>query len=181
MRPHSLVLQDRGTALLAKCWNGCASKDIRAELKRRKLYTPGKANAAKPETAAEHKVARVYGPGWQANYMLILEGRQGTRKSTSCRILGAPWFFDNLPGDLATRDAALHLRGHWLVEISALHAFSRSQIDALEAFLTRQSDIYRPIYGRKDVHEPRQSMFIGTCNMRVYMTDPTGSRRFWPG
>lgn len=125
-------------------------------------------------------VARVFDPGCQANYMLILEGDQGTGKSTACRILGSPWFSDNLPGNLASKDAALHLRGHWLIEISELHAFSRSEIDALKAFLTRQIDIYRPPYARKDVHQPRQGMLIGTCNMLVYMTDPTGSRRFWP-
>jgi predicted P-loop ATPase len=125
-------------------------------------------------------VARALKPACQADYMLILEGAQSTRKSTACRILGDPWFSDDLPGDVGSRDAALHLRGRWLVEISELHSFTRSEIDALKAFLTRRIDIYRPPYGRKDVEQPRQCMFIGTCNMRVYMTDPTGSRRFWP-
>lgn len=125
-------------------------------------------------------VARVYDPGCQADYMLVLEGRQAAGKSTACRILGDPWFSDDLPGNVGSRDAALHLRGRWLVEISELHSFTRSELDALKAFLTRKIDIYRPPYGRKDITQPRQCMFIGTVNMRVYMTDPTGSRRLWP-
>ena len=125
-------------------------------------------------------VARIFEPGCQGDYMLILEGPQSSGKSTACRVLGDPWFSDDLPGNVGSRDAALHLRGRWLVEISELHSFGRTEIDALKAFLTRRIDIYRPPYARKDINQPRQGMFIGTCNLRVYMTDPTGSRRFWP-
>ena len=89
-------------------------------------------------------VARAFQPGVQADYMLILEGEQRTRKSTACRALGSQWFSDDLPGNVGSRDAALHLRGHWLIEISELHSFSRSEIDTVKAFLTRRIDSYRP-------------------------------------
>jgi predicted P-loop ATPase len=125
-------------------------------------------------------VARIYQPGCQADYMPILEGPQGQQKSSACRILGGEWFSDSMPGNVGSKDAALHLRGKWLVEIADLHAFRRSEIAALKAFITRREDIYRPPWGRKEVYRPRQNLFIGTTNEEEYLKDPTGARRFWP-
>jgi predicted P-loop ATPase len=127
-------------------------------------------------------VKRIYEPGCQCDYALVLEGGQGAGKSSACRILaGDRYFSDSLPrlgGD--EKRISMHLRSKWLIEIAELAAMKRGEVEDIKAFITRRAENYLPSYAKLQVNEPRTCVFVATTNDDRYLKDDTGERRFWP-
>jgi predicted P-loop ATPase len=124
-------------------------------------------------------VARIYRPGVKADCCLILEGKQGIRKSTALKVLAGAWFTDEI-ADLGSKDSAMQTRGVWIIEIAELDSMSKTEVGKLKAFMSRGVDRFRPPYGRRLAENPRQCIFAGSVNHTTYLRDETGGRRFWP-
>jgi predicted P-loop ATPase len=126
-------------------------------------------------------VSRVYERGCKADNVLVLEGTQGSFKSTALDILGLGYARE-LRVKLDDKDAsdALHA-GTWIAVLTELDAFKRTQrAESVKAFITMLEDHYRPSYGRVTRTFQRSIVFAATTNEESYLTDPTGNRRFWP-
>jgi len=125
-------------------------------------------------------VARAFEPGCQADYMLVLEGPQGARKSSALRALIGPDWFSDTTIAIGSKDALLAIRGKWVHEIAELASFNRVAAEEKKAFLTNRVDRYREPFGRRESDHPRTCVFVGTTNDDLYLKDATGGRRFWP-
>ena len=124
-------------------------------------------------------VARVYQPGAQVDFMVILEGGQGMGKTQAVRCLFGAWYAepDESPGH---KDFYQALVGRWGIEISEMQSFNRAEVNLVKKTITRQEDVYRPSYGRRARAFPRHCIFVGTTNEDAYLRDPSGGRRFLP-
>ena len=124
-------------------------------------------------------VARIFCPGCQADNMVILEGPQGTFKTSALRVIGGPWHV-SMSEAISSGDFVEVFQGKMIVEIAEMESFSKAETSKIKAMLTVTSDRYRKKYGRHAEEHPRQCIFVGTTNDSNYLKDSTGLRRFWP-
>lgn len=123
-------------------------------------------------------VARIYNPGCKFDYMLTLQGRQGLGKSTLIARLGGQWFSDSFV-TMQGKDAYEQVMGVWIMEVGELAGMRRAEAETIKLFISKQTDRFRPAYGRRTQSFQRQCIFIGTTNEAQFLRDSTGNRRFW--
>jgi hypothetical protein len=123
--------------------------------------------------------ARAIRPGCKADAALVLVGPQGFYKSTFFSTLAGN-FFSDTKMDISSRDGLMQLASAWIYEWSELeNVTSRKQAAEVKAFITSQSDTFRPPFGKATVTHPRSSVIVGSTNEDQFLNDQTGSRRFW--
>lgn len=125
---------------------------------------------------------RVRSPGCKFDEMVVLEGDQGTNKSSALAVLAVreDWFSDDLPLNAEGKRVIEALAGRLIVEAAELKGMKRGEVEGLKAFLSRQMDRARMSYDRLVTEVPRQCIIVGTTNSSHYLRDSTGNRRFWP-
>lgn len=123
-------------------------------------------------------VARIYKPGCKFDYMLTLRGRQGTGKSTIISKLGGEWFSDTFT-TMQGKEAYEQVMGVWIMEVGELAGMRKAEAETIKLYVSKQTDRFRPAYGRRLQEFPRQCIFIGTTNETQFLRDTTGNRRFW--
>jgi predicted P-loop ATPase len=125
-------------------------------------------------------IARVFNPGCKVDHLLVLGGTAGSEEVHRCGILGGRWFSDAMPDITHGKEGQRAPRGKWLIEVGEMHAMGRAEATLLKSFITRTTERYRPPYGRMEIVQDRQCVFIATTNESAYLKDATGGRRFWP-
>lgn len=125
-------------------------------------------------------VRRARRPGTKFDQIIVLEGKEGTNKSTALKILsGEDNFSDQNILTASDREQQEAVCGVWIYEIAELAGMRRADIERVKQFASRTEDRARPAYGRLRIDRKRQCVFVGTTNKDVYLQSETGNRRFW--
>ena len=127
-------------------------------------------------------VRRIIEPGCKFDYMPILQGPQGCRKSLFCKELagGSEFFEDSVTLAASVKQLMENTSGKWVVEIAELAGLTPKDIEHQKALITRAVDRCRLAYGYYAESVPRQFVLIGTTNEEVFLCDSTGNRRYLP-
>lgn len=126
-------------------------------------------------------VRRVRQPGVKFDEIPVLEGPQGSGKSTALQILAGDGCHSDQ--EILTLDSKAQIElmeGVWIYELGEVEGLNKAEVNKIKAFASRQEDRARLAYAKIPVSRPRQNIFIGTTNEHKYLRDQTGNRRFWP-
>ncbi len=124
-------------------------------------------------------VKRIIEPGCKFDYVLVLEGKQGSKKSTSLAILGRDWHVETTMGT-DNKDFFMQFQGKAIIEFSEGETMSRTEVKKMKAIITTQVDRYRAPWGKVSMDFPRRCVFAMTTNQEEYLKDETGNRRWLP-
>lgn len=126
-------------------------------------------------------VARIMKPGCKVDTVCVLQGKQGTRKSTFWEVLaGKKYFNDSISFDSIDRDERLKINRFWFHELAELdQIFRRKDINNMRSFITCNTDRYRAPYSKDTEEHERRSILVGTVNPSDFLNDSEGDRRFW--
>ena len=124
-------------------------------------------------------VQRAMEPGCKFDYVLVLEGPQGAKKSMSLAALAAPWHVETTQTP-DNRDFFMLLLGRLVVEFSEGETMSRADTKKLKAIITMQEDVLRLPYAHSVSTMKRRNVFAMTTNEEHYLKDDTGNRRWLP-
>jgi len=123
-------------------------------------------------------VARVFEPGCQMDYMLVLQGAQGAGKSSVLQVLGGDYYGAG-SFRIGDKDSLQALQGRLIYNFNELDSLSRAEGTAIKGFITERTDRFRPPYAKGFAAFPRNCVLTGDTNQGEFLRDATGDRRFW--
>ncbi len=124
-------------------------------------------------------VKRIAFPGCKFDYVIVLEGPQGSKKSTSLAVLGGAWHVETTMST-DSKDFFMQFQGKAIIEFSEGETMSRTEVKKMKAIITTQVDRYRAPYSRTTEDFARRCVFAMTTNQEEYLKDETGNRRWLP-
>ena len=124
-------------------------------------------------------LGRALQPGIKADMLPVLQGPQGSRKSTLAELLSPfPGTFARV--SLGHEELETLVAGMLVAEVDELRGLQTRDAEHLKSVISSTHATYRPKYGREAVTKSRSCLFIGTTNEHEFLSDFTGNRRWLP-
>jgi len=152
-----------------------------------------KLHRAQGELVLMAAIRRVYDPGCVWQHVLILEGPEGTDKSSVVKVLACgqaevrPAYFSDSPIlHLHERDQQEKTKGVWFYELGEMAGMTKGDQFIIKRFITAEEERARAAYAHFLKNQPRIAIFIGTFNTDenndglVEYLNPGDRRRWWP-
>lgn len=127
-------------------------------------------------------VKRIMEPGCKFDYVLVLEGPQGCKKSSSLTALGGGltgWHLETI-ASTDNKDFFMQFMGKAIIEFAEGETFSRTEVRRMKGIISMLSDKYRVPWGKVSQDFPRHCVFAMSTNETEYLKDDTGNRRWLP-
>ena len=119
--------------------------------------------------------------GCKADYVPILQGKQGAKKSQFClSLINDPSLIADVDFDNKTDDIIRKISGKVIGVIDEMNGFGKKQASFVKKFITFTHDAYIPKYKELEKVITRSVVFIGTTNEEHFLNDDTGERRYYP-
>lgn len=118
-------------------------------------------------------VERALVPGCKVDNILILEGLQGARKTSTLEALGGE-FYCSTQITLGDKDSKMIAASNWLVDMPDTKFMKKDN----RGFITTRADTFRPPFGASVKATKRRCIMIGSMNDYQYLDEE--ERRYWP-
>jgi len=125
-------------------------------------------------------VARIYSPGTKFDFMPVMIGLTGIRKSTAVRVLGSPAWSTESEGHFDNKQKFVEASlGFWVIEHGEMTHFRRAaDEEGIKFMLSGTTDNVRLSYRRNSETFDRQFVIVGTTEDTHFLR--SFHRRIWP-
>ena len=122
-------------------------------------------------------VARIFHPGCEFQWALVLHGNQKIGKGYILKRLGGKWYkaISDRVDDPHVVDTVKLV---WIGEFKEMNGMRKADVNAIKDFIELPADTRRFAYARRAKTVPRHCVFAITVNDDSFLSDLTGNRRF---
>jgi predicted P-loop ATPase len=124
---------------------------------------------------------RIIHPGVQADMAPVYVGAQGSRKTTAIKAMSpSDDFYCEINLKARDDDLSRKLRGKLVGELEELRGLNSRESEEIKAWVSRTHEEWVPKYREFGSKFARRVLLHGSANVKGFLADPTGERRWLP-